>query len=218
MRKFSVSFVLIIIFTVFVFCFLLGKFNAAKEKEEHTDAESKTQYKTKEDVSQASIPAKHIEKENKKNEAEVNESEPEADNKKTPPDRMLFPCGQTVLKEYSQQAVYSETMDDWRAHTGIDYKADIGTEVISVWDGVVKNIYKDTLWGYTVEIEHVDNIISIYKNLDENIFVEKGENITKGQALGKVGNSANIEKREESHLHFEMNVNDMPINPSSYIY
>ena len=134
------------------------------------------------------------------------------------PDRMLFPCGQAVLKDYSQTAVYSKTMGDWRSHTGIDFAADEGTDVASVWDGKAEKIYKDKLWGYCVEINHGDNLISKYKNLDKNIKIKEGDSIRSGQAIGKVGKSADIESLEESHLHFEIWKDGVSINPSSYVY
>lgn len=152
---------------------------------------------------------------------EKEESKPKNSPKKeeeNPPERMLFPCGQDVLKGYSQTAVYSETMDDWRAHTGIDYRAEKGTNVISVWDGTVSKIYKDSYWGYCVEIIHPGNLTSIYRNLDEKISVKEGEKIKKGQAFATVGESAVVEKRDEPHLHFELRVDGVTINPESYIY
>lgn len=134
------------------------------------------------------------------------------------PQRMLFPCGENVVKDYSQIAVYSETMGDWRAHTGIDYGADLGSEVVSVWKGNVSNIYLDKLWGYTVEISHSDKLKSVYKNLDENVKVAKGQAVEGGQVIGYVGNSASLESLEKPHLHFEMLYDDVKINPESYVY
>lgn len=217
MRKFSVTSILIAIFAIFILCFMIGKSNAIRQESEEdiVDVETPTDdAANKEEISPASTSSEKI----KKEETENQESKIEIEPQNTPPDRMYFPCGQTVLKEYSQQAVYSKTMDDWRAHTGIDYKADIGSDVVSVWDGVVKNTYKDSLWGYVVEIEHDGEITSVYKNLDENIFVKKGVVVSKGQAIGKVGNSASVESRDEAHLHFEIWTSGMPINPDSYIY
>ncbi len=134
------------------------------------------------------------------------------------PERMLFPCGKTVLKDYSQTAVYSETMGDWRAHTGIDYSAPIGTEVVSVCDGTVGRIYKDKLWGYTIEIVHSDRVKSVYKNLDKKYYVKTGDRVKGGQAIGKVGKSADIESLESPHLHFEIWQDGVVINPVTYVF
>ena len=123
-----------------------------------------------------------------------------------------------MQKPYSQMAIYSETMGDWRAHTGIDYSADIGTDVKAVQKGKVSRVYEDKLWGYTVEISHSAGVKSVYKNLDENIEVSNGQSVTAGQVVGYVGNSADIESLEEPHLHFEMYSEGITVNPESYIY
>ena len=136
----------------------------------------------------------------------------------TIPDRMQFPSSTVILRDYSQMAIYSKSTDDWRAHQGIDYKAELGSDVLSVYDGRVANIYKDKLWGHCIEIIHTGNVLGVYRNLDKDISVKIDEKVTSGQAIGKVGNSASIEKAEEPHLHFELWMNGEVINPSSFIY
>lgn len=134
------------------------------------------------------------------------------------PERMQFPSSTTILRDYSQMAIYSKSTDDWRAHQGIDYKAEIGSDVVSVYDGTVTNIYEDKLWGNCIEIIHTGNILGIYRNLSKDILVKVNEKVSGGQAIGKVGNSASIEKAEKPHLHFELWMNGEVINPSSFIY
>ncbi len=138
--------------------------------------------------------------------------------KKSEPSRLSYPCTTTVLKDYSEAAVYSETMKDWRAHLGIDYAAEVGTNVKSAWEGTVTKVYKDKLYGYTVEISHSDSLVGIYSNLNKNIKVKKGEKVKKSQIIGSVGKSAPIESKEEAHLHFELKLNGITINPISYVY
>ena len=91
-------------------------------------------------------------------------------------------------------------------------------ELKSAWDGKVTKVYKDKLLGYSVEIEHSDSITGIYRNLSKNIQVKKGDKVTKGQIIGEVGKSAAIESKEPSHLHFEIKLNGVVINPISYVY
>ena len=231
MKKTQMSIVLVIVVSVFLLSFLIGRATALKDKEEAKRNEiyagSILIPKDKEPVMPAGASAQKVEKNDdaskeEKNPTQKNNADSKDENKKNkvtkPPERMLFPCGQAVLNGYSQTAVYSKTMDDWRAHMGIDYLAKEGTDVVSVWDGTVSKVYKDMLWGYTVEILHDGNIYSVYKNLKKGIAVKEGDKVTRGQAIGKVGSSAAVEKREEAHLHFELWTNDEPINPESYIY
>ena len=134
------------------------------------------------------------------------------------PVRMYFPCGNTVLKPYSETAIYSETMDDWRAHPGIDYAAKKGSPVYAAWDGIVTGIYKDKNWGQVIEIKHGKAITGMYKSLGSKVFVKVGQAVMRGEKIGTAGKSADVESRETSHLHFELWQDSICINPESYVY
>ena len=58
-------------------------------------------------------------------------------------------------------------------------------EIYSMTDGSVENTYLDYSYGYTVVIKGNDNTIFKYSNLDSNIPVKIGENIVRGQTIGK---------------------------------
>lgn len=224
MKKTKVSIVAVIVVSVFLLSFLIGRATALRDKE--AEVRKNEIYtgtilipKDKEPIAPAGASAKDVpvgETVTEKNNPETVKKEEKKE--ELPPERMLFPCGQAVLNGYSQTAVYSKTMDDWRAHTGIDYAAEAGSEVTSVWDGTVKKVYKDKLWGYTVEILHSGGLYSVYRNLDKDISVKEEEIVKKGQRVGAVGKSAAVEKREEPHLHFELWTGGEAINPESYIY
>ncbi len=133
-------------------------------------------------------------------------------------DRMIAPINAPISKPYSQTALYSETTDDWRAHTAIDYAAEENQEVYAAANGTVKSIRKDKLWGWCVEIDHGGGLSSIYKNLQKNIPVKEGDLVKSGQAVAYVGKSAAIERKENAHLHFEICQDGECINPEAYIY
>ncbi|MBQ2889674.1 MAG: peptidoglycan DD-metalloendopeptidase family protein, partial [Clostridia bacterium] len=170
-----------IVISVFLLSFLIGRATALRSKEENS-SENKIYMGTvtipkkeeKEETAPAAAGAKVLE-ENKEEETAKPQKKPET--KESVPSRLPFPCGQTVLKGYSETAVYSETMGDWRAHTGIDYAAEKGSEVQSVWDGTVTRVYKDKLWGSCVEITHSEDLKSVYKNLASKIPVKKGDKV-----------------------------------------
>ena len=213
MKRISTSVSVAVIISVFILCFIIGRAVAMRDNEKNSQLTKESEI-----VKEESLPTDSKTEKVEKNPPKEYEITENTKTEKAPPSRMNFPCGQAVLKEYSQKAVYSKTMGDWRAHTGIDYRAEKGTEVKSTWDGVVSKTYKDSLWGYTVEITHDGNITSVYKNLDEKIYVKKGDSVKSGQAIGKVGDSAAVEKRDEPHLHFEIWAEGAPINPESYVY
>lgn len=224
MKRTQMSIILAIVVSVFLLSFLIGRATALKDKEEQAKrneiyAGSVFIPKDEEPLAPAGAAAQHVEEIETVTEKNKPQPEKPADTKdEQPPERMLFPCGQAVLNGYSQTAVYSKTMDDWRAHTGIDYAAEEGADVVSAWDGTVHKVYKDKLWGYTVEILHPGDLYSVYRNLQKSIAVKEGDKVKKGQAIGKVGSSAAVEKREEAHLHFELWTGGETINPESYIY
>ena len=218
MKKTYFLIALTIVISVFMLCFFFGRAIVLNDKKE-------LKAENKDDGGAVEIP--YQEKESKevavkedfvpKDDVGVKE-EKLADISKKAPDRMKFPCGDKVLRSYSQIAIYSKTTDDWRAHFGIDYSAPIGSDVISVYSGVVLNVYKDKLWGNCIEVLHTGNVIAIYRNLADDISVQKDDVVEEGQVIGRVGKSASVESKEEDHLHFEIWMDGQPINPESFIY
>ena len=204
--------------SIFVLCFLIGRATALRDSQKDKNSNIYTGTIPYPSTFMAeALPDEEASAKAKVPVEEIPEKKAQT-SKKAEPTRLLFPCGNTVLKEYSQSAVYSETMKDWRAHLGIDYAAEKGDAVKSAWDGKVTKVYKDKLLGYSVAIEHSDSITGIYRNLSKNIQVKKGDKVTKGQIIGAVGKSAAIESKEPSHLHFAIKLNGVVINPISYVY
>ena len=123
-----------------------------------------------------------------------------------------------IVREFAQDnLVYSETLEEWVTHNGIDIKADKTTVVKSAEAGVVKSIKNDPRYGLTIVIEHDDTYQTVYSNLLTSEFVVEGEKVEKGQSIGTVGNSAVFEIADEPHLHFEILKNSMQVDPSIYI-
>ncbi len=123
--------------------------------------------------------------------------------------------GEIVKFHDLQNLVFSQTMNDYRIHQGVDLKANAGTNVVAFTDGVVSSITDDYFYGTTVAITHDRGVVSYYMNLDpalkEGLFV--GSEVKAGEAFAKVGRTARIEAADEPHLHFELRVNGELINP-----
>ena len=66
-------------------------------------------------------------------------------------------------------------------------------------------------------IEHANNFKTVYSNLLTAEFVTEGEEITSGQSIGTVGNTAIFEVLDEDHLHFEILKNNENVDPSIYV-
>lgn len=135
-----------------------------------------------------------------------------------PETQFIFPVEGEVIREYAKDnLIYSETLEEWITHTGIDIKADKATVVKSVASGTVKSIKNDPRYGLTVTIEHSNGYVSSYSSLLTAEFVKEGEKVEQGQTIGTVGNSAVFEVAEDSHLHFELFKDGGNINPEMYI-
>jgi len=123
-----------------------------------------------------------------------------------------------IMKTYAKDnLVYSETLQEWTTHLGIDIKADKTTVVKAAEAGTVKTIKNDPRYGLTITIEHDDGYQTVYANLLSSEFVIEGEKVEKGQSIGTVGNTATFEIADEPHLHFEILKDGVQIDPSTFI-
>lgn len=118
---------------------------------------------------------------------------------------MIQPVSGTVGTDFSLTVpVFSETMNDWRVHQGIDFLTEGEVEVYAVADGIVENVYTSELMGLTVEIRHADDTLSIYQSLSGEAQVIEGQEVKQGDLLGMTGVSADSECLEGNHLHFAL--------------
>lgn len=128
------------------------------------------------------------------------------------------PVDGTVTKPYSpDDVIYSETMDDWRTHMGVDVACPIGSDITSAERGIVTSVKYDINYGNTVVIES-DEYTLIYSSLSSDIFVEEGESITKGQLIAKSSDSCISEICDEPHIHLEMKKEKKHVDPLDYIH
>ena len=130
-----------------------------------------------------------------------------------------MPVAGDVSADYSDDVlVYSETMNDYRIHTGVDLATTLGTPVRAFTDGVVLEISEDPLMGQTVVLDHGNDMKSVYWNLSpvlpEEIVV--GARVKEGEIIGGVGETALIECAQTPHLHFEVLVDGKNVDPMSY--
>lgn len=123
-----------------------------------------------------------------------------------------------ILREFAKDSlVFSNTLQEWVTHNGIDIKADKTSVVKSAANGTVSAIKNDPRYGLTVIINHDNGYQTIYSNLLTAEFVVKGEKVEKGQSIGTVGNSASFEIDDEYHLHFELLRDNKYLDPTQYM-
>lgn len=130
----------------------------------------------------------------------------------------IMPLSGKVQLEYSMDSlVYSKTLDQYMTHPGVDISANMSSKVSAVANGTVTKVYNDDRYGMTVQITHKDGCISTYSNLSAQGLVEVGDEVTQGQTIGCVGDTALFESLDEAHLHFEMSKNGETVDPGDYI-
>jgi murein DD-endopeptidase MepM/ murein hydrolase activator NlpD len=98
-------------------------------------------------------------------------------------------------------------------HSGIDIGSSFGQAVIAPADGVV--VLADFMSGYgrVVMVNHGHGITTRYGHL-ANFAVALGQQIHRGDTLGYVGLSG---RSTGPHLHYEVRINDTPVNPHKYL-
>lgn len=123
-----------------------------------------------------------------------------------------------IVRDFAVDSlIFSETLQEWTTHTGIDIKADKTTVVKAAEVGTVKTIKNDPRYGLTIIIEHANGFQTVYSNLLTSEFVVEGEKVEKEQSLGTVGNTAAFEIADEPHLHFEIMKDNVQVDPNIYL-
>ena len=119
----------------------------------------------------------------------------------------------------SELQVFSPTMNDYRVHLGIDILANEGTPVCAVADGTVIQIWEDVRMGQCVAVKHNGDAISIYKNVSAELpeGIIEGATVRAGQQIASIGTTAMVEIAEDPHLHFEMTVGGLSVDPLEYL-
>lgn len=102
-----------------------------------------------------------------------------------------------------------------RMHEGIDFRADIATDVYATGDGVVKFAGRNGTFGNLIEIDHGFGFVTRYAHLSSFVNnLKVGQEVKRGELIGFTGNSG---LTEGPHLHYEVLVNNRPIDPLNYL-
>ncbi|MDA8404649.1 MAG: M23 family metallopeptidase [Desulfobacteraceae bacterium] len=98
-------------------------------------------------------------------------------------------------------------------HSGVDFAVDKGTPVHATANGVVVSIGNIGGLGKAVIIDHGKGITTRYAHLS-SYNVEEGQKIERGEIVGKVGSTG---RSTGPHLHYEVRINDKPVNGEKYM-
>ncbi|YCO02297.1 peptidoglycan DD-metalloendopeptidase family protein [Vibrio sp. VNB-15] len=98
-------------------------------------------------------------------------------------------------------------------HLGTDYAVPIGTPIQSIADGVVVKSRYNRFAGNYINIRHTNGAISRYLHLSHSN-VRTGDNVTKGQTIGRTGNTG---RTTGPHLHLELIIDGVPVDYARHI-
>ncbi len=98
-------------------------------------------------------------------------------------------------------------------HKGLDIATRVGTEVIAPADGLVVFAGAEGNYGKMISMNHGFNMKTRYGHLHK-ILVKKGDRVKRGQIIAQVGKTGRC---TGSHLHYEVHLNGVPVNPLRYI-
>ncbi len=98
-------------------------------------------------------------------------------------------------------------------HSGVDIGSSYGSKIIAPADGVVT--VTETMGGYgkAIMIDHGNGISTRYGHLS-GFAVAAGQRVHRGDLIGYVGESG---RSTGPHLHYEVRINDIPVNPYKYL-
>ncbi len=110
----------------------------------------------------------------------------------------------------------NETMGWIYRHYAIDFAADEGADVFSMAAGTVTNVSYSKELGNLVTVDHGNGIVSCYKFIEPAAGLGIGQKVAKGEKIGAVSAAYGSEKKDGTHLHFEVKENNKNVNPTKY--
>ena len=98
-------------------------------------------------------------------------------------------------------------------HKGFDIAGRKGTEIIAPADGIVTFVGRNGSYGKMIKIDHGHGMITRYGHLQKAL-KKRGESVKRGDIIALMGNTG---RSTGPHLHYEVMLNGLPVNPKKYI-
>ncbi len=100
-----------------------------------------------------------------------------------------------------------------KMHEGLDIAARSGTAVTATADGIVSSVRTEAGYGKIVVVDHGYGYRTIYGHNSRN-YVKVGQRVRRGDRIAAVGNTG---RSTGSHVHYEIRLNGVPVNPNKYL-
>lgn len=128
-----------------------------------------------------------------------------------------LPLRAPLAGELEQTSAFGYRLDPFTRspalHTGLDFRAEIGTPATATGAGRVVAAEYTGGYGLMVEIDHGGGLSTRYGHLSA-VTVAPGERVEAGRVIGRTGSSG---RSTGAHLHYETRVNGQPVNPSRFL-
>jgi murein DD-endopeptidase MepM/ murein hydrolase activator NlpD len=143
---------------------------------------------------------------------------------------------QTLIEYFEdKRSLYASTPADWpvrgwvtspfgsrispitgkiQFHEGMDIAAQIGTPVVAPADGVVIKAGFESSYGDMVELSHGYGLKTIFGH-NSRLNVKPGQHVKRGDIIAYVGDTGSS---TGPHLHYEVRLNSLPVNPDRYLH
>ncbi len=127
----------------------------------------------------------------------------------------IWPTKGWITSKFGIRRLYSRRTGGryTRWHEGLDIAAPRGTPIKVSADGIVTFTGYKSGYGKTVKIDHGNGIATMYAHCS-SIFVKQGASVERGMIIAAVGNTG---RSTGPHLHYEVRVDDVPVDPMGYI-
>ena len=123
----------------------------------------------------------------------------------------LWPAAGPVTSWFGQRV--SPFGDGNELHQGIDIASAAGTPVVATADGQVVQSGWSGGYGNIVQLDHGNGITTIYGH-NSSVAVASGQPVKKGQVISFAGSTG---RSTGSHVHYEVRVNNAPVDPRKYL-
>ena len=127
--------------------------------------------------------------------------------------KILWPVdSENITSEFGDR--YHPVLKQMKFHRGIDIAGKKGETVRASFNGIVTFAGEKGEYGYMVELERDDGLRVRYAHLDKmNVVVN--QLVSEGEKIGEVGNTG---MTTGAHLHFEIIIDSIPVNPLKFKY
>ena len=108
------------------------------------------------------------------------------------------------------------TFDPAADHYGVDIAEVAGESIVAIHDGIV--VFSDYTAndGYTIALQHRENLISIYRNC-YRLLKQVGDKVYGGEVIGTLSDGSGEKKGKKNFLHLELWHRSKPLDPNIYI-